>query len=91
MSSEWEEFCESKGLNAGSEDDYDRLIDGLDESHQRRRPALSPDDSLPVNLRFVTFREALQWSKCNGGAFTRSADGTHFVPCGKSAGVRAAS
>lgn len=81
MSSEWEEFCESKGLNAGSEDDYDRLIDSLDEAAPtRRRPLLGLDDSLSVELRFETFREASQWSKNNGGAFTRSADGTHFVP-----------
>ena len=67
MSSEWEEFCESKGLNAGSEDDYDSLIDSLDEPAPRRpRPVLNLDECRPVELRFATFRVSSCWSKCNG-------------------------
>lgn len=31
MSSEWEEFCESKGMNPGCPDDYDRMLDALDD------------------------------------------------------------
>lgn len=32
--SDWEEYCDSKGMNAGSSEDYDAWIDGLCESEQ---------------------------------------------------------
>ncbi len=38
MSSEWEEFCESMGLNAGSEEDYDIFLDRLEgDSRTKQR------------------------------------------------------
>lgn len=40
--SDWEEYCDSKGMNAGSSDDYDAWIDGLCKSEQEEEK-----DSIP--------------------------------------------
>lgn len=34
--SEWEEFCESKGMNAGSQEDYEHWLDSLDAPKAKR-------------------------------------------------------
>lgn len=36
MSSDWEDFCESKGLNAGCPDDYDKFINSLGEKTEEK-------------------------------------------------------
>ena len=82
--SEWEEFCENMGVNAGDPDDYDRLENYLlnDGPHPRRLSVsdVELDEHLP-QLRFATFKEASEWAlKNQGRPFTRSSDGTSFVP-----------
>ncbi|WP_139211057.1 hypothetical protein [Azotobacter beijerinckii] len=68
--SDWEEFCESKGLNIGSEDDYNKLLNSLEDSLKKL--------SSPF---FKTFEEAKYWAKENiGKSFIRSPDGSGFVP-----------
>lgn len=64
--SEWEDFCESNGWNAGVESDYDKFLDSLEGEDE---------------LIFHSFQEASQWSmKNNGAPFTRSPDGKSFIP-----------
>jgi hypothetical protein len=78
---EYEELCESMGLSAGSEEDYDRLADAMvSGSPIRTRGQEEP----PLPLLFLTFKEAMEWAKQNGGKpITRTADGHHFTPVGK--------
>lgn len=82
--SDWEEFCESKGLNPGCPDDYERLFEMLESPSKTRQRNWEPDFvevAEQEELIFKTFQEAAGWSKNNGGRpFTRSADGAHFVP-----------
>lgn len=79
--SDWEDFCESKGWNPGSEEDYEKFLEGLEE-----RPIadtceeVQNKEQLNENREFFyTFKEALAWAKERPGrAFTRSIDGNHF-------------
>ena len=81
--SDWEEFCDANGWNAGSEDDYDEFLDSLEDlprkfTYSKIQPRRGGTDY------FSTFEQASQWSKTNGGkAFTRSRDGSGFVPVTK--------
>lgn len=82
--SEWEDFCESNGWNAGSEGDYDRFLDSLED-----RPVSRGRRGGGFNFPtvFETFQEASAWSKDNGGAsFTRTADGKYFTTVKKRSG-----
>jgi hypothetical protein len=70
---DWEKFCESRGMSVGSPDDYDHLIRSLED----RPPRFRRD----VGVYFNSFQEAKAWAMRNvGRAFTRSTDGTGFVP-----------
>ncbi|MFA7503600.1 MAG: hypothetical protein WCZ28_02765 [Burkholderiaceae bacterium] len=74
--SDWEEFCESNGWNAGSPEDYDKFLDSLEDKPRRRR-------DLAV-LQFATFDEAKEWAKTNPGkSFTRNPNGPGFIPVRK--------
>lgn len=78
---EYEELCESMGLSAGSEKDYDRLVDAM-VSGVPSRARGQEDPAHP--LLFLTFKEATEWSKQNAGKpITRTADGNHFTPVGE--------
>lgn len=75
------------GVNSGCPDDYDRLLEMIEQPSSGRLPSSVPvfvyDDEPeePEELRFNTFQEAAAWAKNNKGkAFKRSADGTHFAP-----------
>ena len=81
---EYEEMCESMGLSAGSEEDYDRLTHAMLTGE---RPTLRRTfhDAPPVlkERLFSTYDEASDWSKKNHGRpFARTADGLHFTPAG---------
>lgn len=80
--SEYEELCDSMGLNPGSEEDYDRLVDAMvNGTRPRRTKASGWNAGDEQEFLFPTFREASEWSKRNGGKpFRRSADGAFFVP-----------
>jgi len=73
--SDWEEFCESNGWNAGSKEDYDKFLASLEDSPPRSRSS--------QGLHFATF-EAMAWARSNvGKSFTRHPSGTGFVPVQK--------
>jgi hypothetical protein len=82
--SDWEDFCESQGLNPGCPDDYERFLEMLETPSSKRRHVCEPDyteEDEQEELIFTTFQEAAEWSRNNRGKpFTRSADGAHFVP-----------
>lgn len=70
--SDWEEFCESNGWNAGSSEDYDKFLDSLEDRPRRRRGA--------TVLQFATFDEAKEWAKVNTGkSFTCNPSGPGFI------------
>lgn len=76
--SDWAEFCEVNGWNAGSVDDYEQFLDSLEEAPTRRAPPGAP---LEERVHFTTFAAAVAWAKSHPGrAITRSVDGTLFVP-----------
>lgn len=81
---EYEELCESMGLSAGSEEDYDSLTHAM-LSGERPTPRRISHYEAPrrEELLFSTFGQAREWSKKNGGhPFTRAADGQNFTPAG---------
>jgi superfamily II DNA helicase RecQ len=81
---EYEEMCDSMGLSAGSEEDYDRLTRAF-LTGERPTPRGTSRTPIPKTkaLLFHTFGEASVWSKKNDGKpFTRTADGLHFTPAG---------
>ena len=60
--SDWEEFCDANGWNAGSEDDYDEFLDSLEDrprkfTYSKIQPRRGGTDY------FSTFEQASQWSK----------------------------
>jgi hypothetical protein len=74
--SDWEEFCESNGWNAGSSEDYDKFLGSLEDRPKRRKDA--------ADLQFATFGEAKAWAKMNTGkSFTRNPNGPGFIPVRK--------
>lgn len=76
--SDWEDFCESNGWNAGSPDDYDKFLDSLEDRPQKNSPRNQ------VDLQFGTFDEAKAWAKSNvGRSFARNPHGQGFVPVHK--------
>lgn len=71
--SDWEDFCESKGWNAGSSEDYDRFLGSMDDKPLRKNRL--------AFLQFATFEEAKVWAMGNvGKSFTRNPNGPGFVP-----------
>ena len=75
--SEWEDFCDAKGMDVGSEADNIAFIYGLSDDEFEDLH----DEELLV---FSSFKEALAWSKVNGGAaFTRHGNGSCFKPVEK--------
>lgn len=82
--SDWEDFCESNGWNAGSEEDYDKFLDSLEDRPRRRfQPEYSSSESVE-GLYFATFQEAVEWAKNNiGKSFTRNPNGSGFIPKSK--------
>lgn len=81
---EYEEMCESMGLSAGSEEDYDRLTHAM-LTGERPAPRRTFRSAAPQRkeLLFSTFDQASEWSKRNDGRpFTRAADGQNFTPAG---------
>ena len=78
--SDWEDFCDSKGWSISSEEDYDKFLDSLEDRPARRSVA----NRQAENLYFSSFQEAKQWAMANvGQAFTRSPDGSGFIPKAK--------
>lgn len=78
--SDWEDFCESKGWNSGSEADYDKFIDSLEDRTARRTSVKGEVVSNTETIFFTSFDEAKQWAKNNvGQTFTRSPDGSGFI------------
>lgn len=81
--SDWEDFCDSNGWNIGSEADYDRFLDSLEDRPARRtrQPGALQNQEA---LYFSSFEEAKQWAMNNiGQSFTRSSDGSGFIPKAK--------
>ena len=81
---EYEEMCESMGLSAGSEEDYDLLTHAM-LTGERPTPRRTSRYAAPLRkeLLFSTFGQASEWSKKNDGRpFTRAADGQNFTPAG---------
>lgn len=79
--SDWEEFCDAKGWNIGSDADYDKFLGSLEDKPVRRTFGSRPVPSNHEALYFSTFAEAKQWAMTNvGQAFTRSSDGLGFIP-----------
>lgn len=89
--SEWADFCEDMGVDPGSPEDYDRLIDHISGKPLARRPSDSPDDNdyAPADkrqlerqaLRFDSREQAEKWSRRNHGRkVVPSIHGPHFVP-----------
>lgn len=78
--SDWEDFCDSKGWNIGSEADYDKFLDSLEDKPVRGalvKREMAPNHEM---IFFSSFEEAKQWAKNNvGQAFTRSPDGSGFI------------
>lgn len=69
---DWEDFCESQGLDI--QGGFDALMDRYSRDLRREERK----ESRPF---FATFQEALNWSRDNNCAtFTRSADGNGFMP-----------
>jgi len=80
---EYEELCENMGLSPGSEGDYELLTDMLVNGKRATRKTDNSEDRESVDLIFVTFQEAREWSKANSGhPFSRTADGDAFTPVG---------
>jgi hypothetical protein len=78
--SDWEDFCDSKGWNAGSEADYDRFLDSLEDKPARGAVVRREMGQNHEMIFFSSFEEAKQWAKNNvGQVFTRSADGSGFI------------
>ena len=89
--SEWADFCEDMGVNPGSPDDYDRLINHISgkplaprTSHGRDDDDYAPSNKRELerlSLRFDTREQAEKWSRRNyGRKFVLSIHGPHFVP-----------
>lgn len=81
--SEWEEFCDSNGWNTGSDSDYDKFLNSLED---RQSVALTKRNAVPSQdiEFFSTYEEAKQWAKNRAGrVFTRSPDGSGFIPKNK--------
>jgi hypothetical protein len=78
--SDWEDFCDSKGWNAGSEADYDSFLDSLEDEPVRRTLVKREIEPVQDVTFFSSFEEAKQWAKNNlGQAITRSPDGSGFI------------
>lgn len=78
--SDWEEYCDSIGMNIGDSDAYDRWIDRLDE-----RPDSKPWPGRPRRLedgrlQFANFGDACFWARFNPGiSFTAAPDGGYVT------------
>ncbi|WP_417667370.1 hypothetical protein [Pseudidiomarina sp.] len=73
--SDWEDFCESKGWNPASEDDYDEFLESLEDDQPRQIPIKPGSDY----QRFDSYTEAAAWAKANPGRVIRRApDGCGF-------------
>ncbi len=78
--SDWEDFCDSKGWNSGSEADYDKFLDSLEDRPARGTSGKREMASNQKMIFFSSFEEAKQWAKNNvGQTFTRSPDGSGFI------------
>lgn len=68
--SDWEEFCEANGWNAGSAEDYDKFLESL-EHEPRDVHNLNNDND---RLHFDTYENATKWARANPGRTIRRAE-----------------
>lgn len=73
--SDWEDFCESNGWNSGSEEDYEKFLDSLEDRPRRRIKREYNSATSVESLYFATFQEAVEWAKNNPGRVITRAPG----------------